>query len=100
MGLLSLSLYYNSEIREKRQLRYSTNHILTAEELKTGWLFPRHSRHQCRSSGCLRISPGGLENGRIIGRKERVIGGPILSGLWGDPDYRSPDYGRTNVRVI
>jgi len=31
----------------ERKLLHSSNHVLNAEQLKTGWLFPPQPRQQC-----------------------------------------------------
>jgi hypothetical protein len=85
-------------------LRRSTEHVFSAEQLKTGWLLLRHARHKSWSADCFRFTPlGDPDNDRITGGggEERVIFSPKLSGLSkGVPDYLSPDYRGTTVSVI
>jgi len=63
-GNLSLSLYCNSEIRE-RELCHSRSHVFSAGELQTDWLFPLYPRYRSRSTDCLRLSPGDPDSNLI-----------------------------------
>ena len=65
--------------KRERQLRHSTDHVLTAEQLMKGWLFPLHPRLQSLITDCLRFSPGDTDNDQNTG----ATVGPKLSGLPG-----------------
>jgi len=69
-----------------RNIRHSRDHVLTAEELKTGRLFPLQPRHHSRSKNCLWFFPGGPDNDRITRVKGRATVGP-----------NCPDYPETTV---
>ena len=101
------------------------DHVLTAEELNIGWLFPlylRHQlnigwlfplylRHQSLITDCLRFPAGDSIMGQLYsplcrlgdpvmmqtGRNERVILAHNFSGLSGDPDYSYPNSKGTTV---
>ena len=60
------------------------DHVLTAEELKTGWLFPLNPDHQSQSTDC-------RKSDHIIWG-DRTTSGPKLSKLPRDPDYQGLDY--------
>ena len=60
------------------------NHVLTAEELKTGWLFPFQTRHHCPRLS--HFSPPVIRT--LTGVKEGTTFGPQLFGTPGGPNYR------------
>jgi hypothetical protein len=77
---LSLSFYNNSEITEKES--HGARHITSL--LLRSWTLADSSRTEC-----VRIPPGSPDLDQITGRKERVIVGPKVSALPGNPDYQS-----------
>jgi hypothetical protein len=70
------------------------DHDLTAEKLKTGWLFPLNTDHQYKEYRLPQVSPppppGELDLDQIIWR-DRTTAGPKLSELPRDPDYQGLD---------
>ena len=64
-----------------RNLQHSRDHVLTAEELKTVWLFTLQPRHHSQGTDCLWFFPGSPDNERITGVKGTATVGRKLSGL-------------------
>ena len=68
------------------------NHVLTAEELKTGWLFPIQTRHHClrlsQFPEIVTIPPPLPVIRTTTGVKEGTTFGPQLFGIPGGSKYR------------
>ena len=53
--------------------RIARDHILPAEELRTGRHFPLHTLQRPRITDCLRFSSGGPDHDRITGIKRGLL---------------------------
>jgi hypothetical protein len=94
VGPLSLSFHFNNE----RELQLSINHVLTAEEIRTGWIFPLLPCRQCHRTDCLRFPPVIRTMIGSPGENKSVIFGTKFSELSEVPDYRGTTVLKIQVR--
>lgn len=67
----------------ERKRATMNDHVLTAEELKTGWFFPLNPDHQSQSTECHSSPPSDPDHDQIIWG-DRTTAGPKLSKLHRD----------------